>query len=377
MPLSPPAAARTASTATLAGEPCLMLGGCDYLGLAHHHIVKQALQRAIEPLGVSASASRTTTGNTLAHEKLEQRICEFTGMPDAAITPEGMLANLAICQSLARTCATALIDERAHRSLSDAAIASQMRVLHYRHLDASHARALASGLTGGVCIMTDGVFCADGAIAPVPGLLDALPDASPEAASVLVLDECHALGVIGARGRGSLEHHAITDPRICLTSTLAKAIGCYGGFAAGPSAIIERLRERSGAFVCTTPIPPALAVAAKTAFDLLSVELDLLRKLRENISACEVRLRALGLIGPEPRDPTPIFAFTLESTDAMRRLAELLRERNAILPLIQYPGGPSETYFRLSVSAAHSSEELDWFFDALEESLGSLAPSGA
>ncbi len=340
----------------------LSFGGCDYLGLSKRPEVINALRTHALEHGVSSSASRSTTGNRPAHESLERAIRDFVGKPAAILLPEGYLANLALCQALATTHRRALIDERAHASVHAAAMAASMAVTVFPHLDVDAASELLQRADEPTAVLTDGVFTADGATAPARDLFDIL---RPQ--DLLVLDECHALGVLGQHGRGSCEHWQLDDPRIILTSTLAKGLGCYGGFVAGTPDVIDRIRGTSSAYICTTPVPPALAAASERAIQIVREEPDLVARLRANSTALGRSLERLGLIQPQSI-ATPTFALAL-SDDRMDRLQGQLRDRGIAVPVICYPGGPSARFVRVSVSALHTPEQIERLVACIDASL--------
>lgn len=350
------------------GEPLVGFGGCDYLGLATHDALIDALCKGLGRYAISAGASRTTTGDTRAHRKAELRAAGFIGLPEAVLLPEGMLANLAAFQALNGDCPAALIDERAHSSLRTAAAAAGMRLLTYRHNDAADAASKLNALDTPALLATDTLFAATGELAPVPDLLAALrPD------DRLLLDDCHGIGVLGPRGRGAIEHFAISDPRVVVTATLAKAMGVYGAIVAGPGPFAAMVR-RSGAFVGTTPIPPALAAAADAAFEVHTCELDRLSRLRSSTARVREALVELGLISRDRTSPSPVFAITIEPEAAMRRLHEELARRGHFVPLIGYPGGPAGRYLRLSVSAGHADDQIDRLLADLADLTPTLHP---
>ncbi len=335
------------------GEPLVGFGGCDYLGLATHDALIDALCKGLGRYAISAGASRTTTGDTRAHQKAELRAAGFIGLPEAVLLPEGMLANLAAFQALTDDCPAALIDERAHSSLRTAAAAAGMRLLTYRHNDPHNAAEQLNALDTHALVATDTLFAATGDISPVPELLAALrPD------DRLLLDDCHGIGVLGPRGRGAIEHFEISDPRVVVTATLAKAMGVYGAIVAGPGTFAANVR-RSGAFIGTTPIPPALASAADAAFEVHTCELDRLARLRSSTARVRAALIELGLIPETRSSPSPVFALIIEPEAEMVRLHEQLADRGHFVPLIGYPGGPAGRYLRLSVSAGHTDEQID------------------
>ncbi len=346
----------------LAGRELSHFGGCDYLGLSSHPRVLAALEDGLSRYGVSPGASRETSGNAREHEQLEDALARFLGREAAVLLPEGWLADAALAESLAEECDLALVDERAHESLPAAARAAGLRAVSYGHADAvALVRRLDEHRPERPLVLTDGVFPALARCAPVRDILLALP-----ASGVLLLDDCHGLGVLGVRGRGTLEHLGIDDERIALTGTLSKALGCYGGFVAATRARIERVRERSACYVGTTPVPPALAAAAREALALLE-EGEVLGRLRANIA----RLRA-GLAQVDLRVPAlehPVVAIEPRTHRDGERLYRGLLDDGFLVPYVRYAGGPagdgSAGWLRLAVSSAHAPEEIDGLCAAL------------
>lgn len=351
----PPASARTATTITIDGVSRLAFAGCDYLGLAHHPGVLEALREATLRYGLSVGASRQTTGGTTIYDELESAITAHLDAEAALLLPEGYLANLAVCQTLAETHAVAIIDERAHQSLCDAASGSGMRAISFTHRDASEAGRLASTHAGeGALVLTDGIFTSDGAPAPIRALLAALPEHNTR----LLVDDCHGFGVIGPSGRGqSAAEGCAGHPRLITTGTLAKGLGAYGGFIAADTALIERIRTTAPAHLCTTPVPPAIAAAGLAALRILQQEPHRSQRLAANADRLRRIIASHGL--PSTTGPAPIVTFTLDDEDAMQRLHDGLLAEGILAPLIAYPGGPTARYFRLTVSSEHTDEDLD------------------
>ena len=354
---------------TLNGRTLLSFGGCNYLGLAHHPGVHAALIEGLSQFGLSTSASRETTGNTVVHDQLEVALGRFLSMPAAVVVPDGYTANLAIAQAIVASHPVAVVDSRSHKSIREAVACAGMTLVEFDHLDAGHAAEQIARHNGrGVAVFTDGVFTADGGLAPVPELLSALPPSS-----FLVVDDCHGFCTIGSGGQGTLAYTRVADPRLVLTTTLAKGLGCHGGVIAGPTALCELVRTRASAYICTTPVSPAIAAAAIEAINIVQREPQRVARLRANISQLAAALKAAG-VGFESRN-TPIFAFTLESEHRMRRLHADLLSDGILAPLISYPGGPAACYFRLSVSSEHTTEEIDRLTAALFRRLEVAQPT--
>lgn len=361
---APPIDACTATTAELNGRTVITFGGCNYLGLAQHPGVVAAAAGAMARYGLSTSASRETTGNTRVHQDLEEMLAAFCGHPAGLLVPDGYIANLAAMQGLALLgVRDAVIDRRAHPSLRDAAGMAGIRIHPFAHADATDAARAIGACGGPAVLMTDSVFAADGGMAPASDLLAALRDGDR-----LLLDDCHGFAVLGRDGRGLADHAGIASDRLVVTTTLAKGLGCGGGVVMGERRLIDAMRNGATAYICTTPASPALAAAAIGAIGLLRSDASLLGRLRTNTA--RVRSMLAGPFGVDPDHPVPIVSFTAGDAGTMRRMHEKMLGAGVLAPLVNYPGGPAEVYFRLSVSAMHTDEQIDLLGTALWASVG-------
>ena len=352
--MCPPLEGATATEAKLGDRVLTTFGGCNYLGLAQHPQVIEAAVRGAARYGLSTSASRRTTGNTAEHDALERELAAFTGHEAGLLLLDGFTANIAAMQTLAPSIRGVVIDERAHRSLFDASKAAGLTVQTFRHLDPADAARAARAVGGPMAILTDGVFAADGAMAPVEALLDALP--TPD--SVLLVDDCHGFMVLGSNGSGTLSHLGIAPtPRIVVTTTLAKGLGCAGGVVLSTTPRIEGARSSASVFICTTPTPPPIVAAAREALRVNIREPQRRERLHANAARFAAVLNEAGL---GPADPsTPIFAFTLADEPSMEALRDRLERAGVSVPLISYPGGPAPRYFRAAVTAEHTPAQIE------------------
>lgn len=350
----------TATTVEVQGREVLSFAGCNYLGLAHHPSVLAALHAAIDELGISAGASRQTTGTNREHEELEQELAHFLHTESALLVADGYMSNLAVAQGLASAAAAglapslahAIVDSQCHVSIRDALAAVGLPPLEYAHADARAAAELVQRhASESLAIFTDGVFPSRGSIAPLRELLAGLP-----ADAVLVVDDCHATGVLGESGRGTCEHLGLADPRVVITGTLSKALGCHGGFVAATAGVIEGIRTRSRAYAGSTPIPPALARAARASLAELAGDPGRIERLRRNVARMRTHFTELGL--PVAGAPLPVFAFTLASDADMHRVERALLAAGFLVPCVSYPDQPGR-YLRLTVSAEHTSDDID------------------
>ena len=359
----------TAATVHVAGRELVLFGGCDYLGLAHHPRVIAAFAEGVKRFGISSSGSRATTGNATAHDELEADLARFFGVEAALLVPDGYLSNIVAAQSLPEEFETVLIDRESHVSIRDAIRISGCGVREYALADARSARECARDLMPSpFAIFTDGVFPVLRAVAPLAELLACLPQAG-----LLVVDDCHGVGVLGARGRGSVEHagigveHAgIADPRLVITGTLSKSLGCFGGFVAGAGVVVERARTQSRAFIASTPIPPALARAVSVALAVIDDEPQRLERSREHASRLRVLFTRLGL--PISSVPLPVLALQLPARERMQHVHERLLARGLLVPLVEYPDGLGG-YLRIVVRADHTDAQVDALIEGLMEAL--------
>lgn len=338
----------------LEGRDLVAFAGCNYLGLGSHPRVIAALTDAARRLGLSTTASRETTGNSLSHEALEAELSAFMGQEAAILAAEGYTANFMAMQTLAPTHRIALIDAYAHRSLRHAAIAAGMQVFDFEHLSAASAASFAKRFGDeGIAILTDSVFAADGAVAPLRELLAALP----KQRGTLVVDDCHGFCVLGPSGRGSVAAAGLHDPRIVITTTLAKGLGCYGGAVLGTKAFVRSVQDNAWVYRSSTPLPPAMAEACREALRILREDTTLVDTLRANIDGMRQALFLLGL--PLPPPGVPIFTFALSPMERQEAIHEHLKHRGYFAPLIAYPGGPADRYFRVVVNARHDARQID------------------
>jgi 8-amino-7-oxononanoate synthase len=362
----------TATSAIVDGKSVVMFSGCNYLGLSHHPEVLARAQAGFARYGIAANGSPLTTGRVRAHELLEARLAQFVGLPSASLLPDGHLANVAACQAVASTLAAAqqkqspvaLVDATAHDSLQAAARAAGFTVHRFQHADAADAARLCHELAAGsALVLTDSIFGARGEHAPVRELLTQLP-----ASATLLLDDCHGLGVLGPTGQGCLAAAYDTDwapvnpPRVIVTASLSKGLGCYGGVVAADRALIDALRSGSGAYGGTTPIPPAIADAALAALDVLQRDGKLISALRRN-AAC-VRAGLAGLGQPVPPEGVPVFCLVL-APEIARDLEQRFAHDGLGVPFVSYANGPSQRYFRIAISALHTEAELERLLTAL------------
>lgn len=335
----------------------------DYLGLANDRRLRDAAHRAIDEYGVGAGASPLVSGHQGAHQAAEHRFAQFSGLPRALLFGSGYAANLGILSSLADRDAEIYSDELNHACLIDGARLSRARVTVYPHCDLEElGKRLASSTAQVKVVASDAVFSMDGDLAPVPELLR-LCDRHD---AWLVLDDAHGIGVLGATGRGTLEHFDVRSPRIVYMATLGKALGGYGAFVAGEAQMIEWLVQRARTYIYSTALPPMAAAVACAALDLLDNDPTLLASLRSRIAEFTHAAARAGI--ERAASTTAIHPIVLGDSRRALMAAARLRERGFLVPAIRPPTVPEGTSrLRVSLSAAHTRAEVESLAGALAE----------
>ncbi|MCX7672957.1 MAG: 8-amino-7-oxononanoate synthase [Thiobacillaceae bacterium] len=353
----------------LEGREYLSFASNDYLGLANHSELVAEVQIAAGRHGVGAGAAHLLSGHHALHQALEAELAAFVGLPAALLFTCGYMANLGVVTALLGHHDAIFADRLNHASLTDAAILSRAQHHRYPHLDlAALERMLADSRARVKMIATDAVFSMDGDLAPLPELL-ALAE---RYGAWLYVDDAHGFGVLGAEGRGSLEHHRLTlhpsplppHPALIYMATLGKAAGVSGAFVAGSPELIDWLTQRARTHIYTTASPPMLAAAVRRSLRLIRAGEQRRAQLRGLIE--RLRRGAEGLPWRLRPSDTPIQPLIVGEDAAAVQLSEALRTRGLWVPAIRPPTVPEGTArLRISLSAAHREADIDRLLEAL------------
>ena len=334
----------------------------DYLGLSGHPEVVRAFADAALKHGVGSGASHLVTGHTREHEALEEALAAFTGREKALVYSTGYMANMGVISALADQKAAVVADKLNHASLIDGCRLSGATVSRYRHADADHATELLAAIAPEVksrLLVTDGIFSMDGDLAPLPDLARA----SKVANAWLVVDDAHALGVVGDTGRGSLEHFGLTSDDVpVLIGTFGKAFGTFGAFVAGDADLIDFLVQKSRTYIYTTALPAAVAAATFAALDV--AHRDTWRRERVLSHARRVH----GVLGLPGTSVSPIVPVILGDEARALQASRELEERGFLVTAIRPPTVPAGTArLRVTLSATHEDAQVDALIAALAE----------
>jgi 8-amino-7-oxononanoate synthase len=343
------------------GKSYLSFCSNDYLGLANHPTLTEALIRGAREYGVGAAASHLISGHMAPHDALEIALANFVGLPRALCFSSGYMANTGVIPALVNRGDGIFSDALNHACIIDGARLSKAEVQIYPHADVGElARLLEASGTARKLVISDAVFSMDGDIAPVTELA-ALCERFD---AWLLLDDAHGFGVLGANGRGVLEHLDIHSPNVIYMGTLGKAAGVSGAFVAGQPDVIDWLVQRARTYVFSTASPPALAVATLESLQIIARE----TWRREQLQTLATRLRE-GLSGlPWTLLPsqTAIQALIIGDNAAALNVMARLQEMGIWAPAIRPPTVPAVTArLRISLSAAHTVGDIDRLVEGL------------
>jgi 8-amino-7-oxononanoate synthase len=359
------------------GEARLAFCSNDYLGLAHHPALAEALAEGARRWGTGSGASHLVSGHMRPHAQVENLVARWfePHIPHARalLMGSGFEANLALTTALGDGSATLFCDKLNHASLIDGARLAEAEVKRYAHgrLDVLE-RQLAECGTPIKLIVTDAVFSMDGDIADLPGLLK-LAEAHD---AWLILDDAHGVGVLGEQGHGSVEHFGLRSERLIVMGTLGKAAGVSGAFVAAHPAIIEWLIQKARSFIYTTATSPAVAHAVLASLKLIESPEGRARRARllGLIEQLRTGLRALVAVQPGwtlGESHTAIQPLIVGDNDTALNLSSALRQRGLYVPAMRPPTVPVGTArLRITLSAAHTPAQVQQLLLALAQAMG-------
>ena len=355
---------RAGVRACLAGREYILFTSNDYLGLAAHPEVVAAAGEAARRFGAGAGSARLLHGSTPLHEDLQERLARLTGQQSSLLFSSGYMANLGLLSALAGNGDAIFYDERAHASIIDGARLSRAAALPYPHNDAGGLDDLLRRTPARRrMVVTESVFSMDGDLAP----LAALGETASSRDALLVVDEAHAIGILGA-GAGLLGSFEPGIPAI-VTGTLSKALGSVGGFVAGDRALVEFLIDRARTFIFDTALPPAAVAAAAAALDVARNEPWRRKRVLDFGETLRSSLNRLGY--PPSCSDSQIVPVLLGKPAAAVAAEEHLKARGILARAVRPPAVPRGTSrIRFGVTASHEEEHLRQVAAAVESFRG-------
>ncbi|MCR4337448.1 MAG: 8-amino-7-oxononanoate synthase [Candidatus Omnitrophica bacterium] len=345
------------------GKRVLNFCSNNYLGLAEDPRLVQAATEAMQTEGFGSGASRLVCGTMSSHRRLEEKLATFKGTEAALLFSSGYMANVGIISSLFGRDDIIFSDRLNHASIIDGIALSQAEFKRYPHCDLKALEEMIKASTGHKkrAIITDSVFSMDGDIAPLPGIVDL----AHKYGCTAMIDDAHALGVLGKNGKGALEHFGIDDKNIIQMGTLSKAAGSFGAYCCGSKELIEVLINKARSFIYTTALPAAVAAASRRGVEIIEDEPERREKLWNNTRYVQEGLRSMGL--DTLSTETPIIPIVVGASQHAVEFSKQLWEQGIFVSAIRPPTVPMNTArLRVAVMATHTREDLDYFLKHIE-----------
>lgn len=360
-----PIASPQAAHVTVRGKEYLNLCANNYLGLADHPDLIQAAKKALDQRGYGMASVRFICGTQDLHKMLEERISRFLQTDATLLYSSCFDANTGLFETLFSENDAILSDALNHASIIDGIRLCKATRYRYRHLDMSDLEKQLQQAESHRfrIIATDGIFSMDGDVAP----LSQICDLADRYEAIVMVDDSHATGFMGDGGRGSIEYCNVMGRVDLITSTLGKAMGgASGGFTSGRRELVALLRQRSRPYLFSNALPPLIAAAALTAFDLIEQKSDLRVRLWENTQFFRKGLTKTGF-----RIKTgfhPIVPVLIGDTIKAKEMAQQLFEEGIYVVAFSYPVVPmGEDRIRVQLSAGHTRADLEFALDKFKE----------
>jgi 8-amino-7-oxononanoate synthase len=331
------------------------LASYNYLGISYRDEVKQAAMQALQKYGLGASGSPILSGTFDVHVELAKAVAEFKDKEAAILFPTGYSANVGFISAIMRSGDHIFCDQYSHASIVDGAILAKSKTVFFRHNNPMDLERKLSGVRGKKLVVVEGVYSMDGDVCLLPEIVDV---AKRHGARVLI-DEAHSTFLFGPNGRGVSEHFGLDDQVDFHLGTFSKSLGGQGGFVAGSKDLVDYVTGfgRSRFFSCN--LAPALAAGLTAGVRIVMNEPQLRARLWSNVAFLRRRFAEEGIdIGKSTSQVMPVMV----NNDAkVFAVAEKIQEGGLFLQPVTYPAVPKhKSRLRISVSAAHSEEELEF-----------------
>lgn len=345
------------------GRQVIMIGSNNYLGLTNHPRVKEAAIKAIEKFGSGCAGSRFLNGNLEIHEELETKLARFFRKEAALVFATGYQTNLGTISALLGRNDVAIIDKYDHASIIDGCRLSFGQVKKFRHNDMKDLeRVLEATKDKGKLIVVDGIFSMEGDIANLPSIVKL----AKAYGARLMVDDAHAVGVLGQGGRGTAEHFALEDQVDLIMGTYSKSLAAIGGFVTGSKEVINFIKHIGRSMIFSASLPPALVASVSTALDIIEEQPQLRNRLWRNTHKM---LKGYKMLSYDTgTSETPIIPIIIKDSMKVYEMCKLLFQNGVFVNAVVSPAvPPGRELLRTSYMATHTEEQLDKVLAAFEK----------
>ncbi len=338
------------------GKDLIMMGSNNYLGLTTHPKVREAAMQALREFGTSCSGSRFLNGTLELHEKLEYELADFMGKEAAQVFTTGFVTNQGVIAPLVGRKDTIVLDRAVHASIYDGARLGWGKIRRFIHNDPESLRKNLKLCSPehGTLVVVDGVYSMDGDIAPLPDIIKVVKEFNAR----IMVDDAHGLGVLGASGRGALEHFNVTDDVDLVMGTFSKSFASLGGFVAGDQLVINYIKGTSRALIFQASMPPSAVAAVRAALEVVRTEPEIRENLWRNFRFFRDSIRELGFNTGDTE--TPIVPMILGEDMKTFVFWKRLFDEGVYTNCIISPAVPQGAQrIRTCLMATHSMEDLE------------------
>jgi len=353
----------------LNGRSVIMLGSNSYLGLTNNPEVKEAARKAIAKYGSGCAGSRFLNGTLDIHLELEEELADLIGKEAALIFSTGFQTNLGIISALVCKGDYVITDKEDHASIVDGCRLSHGKFVRFAHndIDSLESRLQDCGPDAGKLIAVDGVFSMGGDICDLP----ALTELAAKYRAALMVDDAHAIGVIGKNGSGTASHFGLTDKVDIIMGTFSKSLASLGGFAAADAIVIDYLKHNARSLIFSASITPANAAAVLAALHIMKREPERIERLWHNTRRLRNGLEQLGF--DTGASETPIIPVHVGKPETCFRFCKRLEEEGIFVnPVVPPAVAPNQALLRVSLMATHTDRQIDVALECFEKVGGEL-----
>lgn len=342
------------------GQPKIMIGSNNYLGLTHHPKVLETAQSALHEYGTGRTGSRFLNGTLDIHEEFEKELAEFTNKEAALIFSAGYLVNLGVLSSLLHKNDYVIGDKFNHASITDGSHFSEAEILRYHHNDMDDLDKVLKSIPeeAGKLVVVDGVFSMEGDIANLPEIVKI---AQTYGARIMV-DDAHSLGIFGPHGNGTAAHFGVDNQVDLIMGTFSKSFGALGGFIAGKFEIIDYIKHWARSMIFTASLPPSVVASTRAALQIIKTEPERRQRLIEIGDYMRRELKRLGF--NISTSETPIIPIIIGDNFKTFAFWKMLFETGIYANAAIYPAVPANSSrLRTSYIATHTQEQLDFVLE--------------
>jgi len=346
------------------GDEKIMIGSNSYLGLTHHPRVVEAAKKATEEYGTGRTGSRFLNGTLDIHEEFEQELADFIGKDSALVFSAGYLVNLGVISALVGRKDYLILDRLDHASIVDGSLLSRANILRYQHNDLEDLEEKLQQVPddSSAMIIVDGVFSMEGSIAKLPEITRL----AKKYGHRLMVDDAHAIGVVGPQGRGTAAHFGLVDEVDLVMGTFSKSFAAIGGFIAGDEEVINYIKHHSRAFIFTASLPPSVVASTREALKIIKEEDERRKRLWEISKYMRENFQKMGF--DTSVSETPVIPIIVGSNEKTFILWKRLFDDGIYANAVVSPAVPSNTArLRTSYIATHTDEQLDYVLEKFEK----------